>query len=182
MERHLRGALLRYEDPQSPPSVVDFQYNPETLTRSLVQEPVEEPSAPPERRPSPERVTFTLVLDAADLEGDDPTASPLGLLPRLSALELFLDQKLTRLALFVWGSNRVLPVRVASLVIRETEFNKGLAPVRAEVEVVLDVLRPTEERASALAQRIWKGYLAERERLAAGLAKGLPDYIADVLK
>ena len=42
--------------------------------------------------------------------------------------------------LFVWGKKRVLPVRIASLQINESMFNDQLNPVRAEIDVSLEVL------------------------------------------
>jgi len=42
--------------------------------------------------------------------------------------------------LFVWGKKRVLPVRIASLQINESVFNDQLNPVRAEIDVALEVL------------------------------------------
>lgn len=42
--------------------------------------------------------------------------------------------------LFVWGKKRVLPVRIASLQISESVYNNHLNPVRAEIDVSLEVL------------------------------------------
>ncbi|MGH2942826.1 MAG: hypothetical protein ACRDLN_08660 [Solirubrobacteraceae bacterium] len=42
--------------------------------------------------------------------------------------------------LFVWGKKRVLPVRIASLAINESVYNNHLNPVRAEIDVSLEVL------------------------------------------
>jgi hypothetical protein len=49
--------------------------------------------------------------------------------------------------LFVWGRKRVLPVRIASLKIDESVYNDHLNPVRAEIEVSLEVLGEPEARA-----------------------------------
>ena len=48
--------------------------------------------------------------------------------------------------LFVWGSKRVLPVRIASLKIDESVFNTELHPVRAEIEASLEVLGEAEAK------------------------------------
>jgi hypothetical protein len=48
------------------------------------------------------------------------------------------------MVLFVWGPKRVLPVRIASLKIDETVYDTMLNPVRAEIEVALEVLGATE--------------------------------------
>jgi hypothetical protein len=48
--------------------------------------------------------------------------------------------------LFVWGRKRVLPVRIAALKVNETVYNNQLNPVRAEIEVSLEVLGEAEAR------------------------------------
>jgi hypothetical protein len=48
--------------------------------------------------------------------------------------------------LFVWGEKRVLPVRITSMNISETLFNARLYPIRAEIEVGLEVLSETDAR------------------------------------
>ena len=50
--------------------------------------------------------------------------------------------------LLVWGRKRVLPVRIASLKIDESVYNDHLNPVRAEIEVSLEVLGEPEALAS----------------------------------
>lgn len=42
--------------------------------------------------------------------------------------------------LFVWGKGRVVPVRIASMKIEESVYNDHLYPVRAELELSLEVL------------------------------------------
>lgn len=42
--------------------------------------------------------------------------------------------------LFIWGRKRVLPVRITSMSVNETRFNPALNPLRAEVDVALEVL------------------------------------------
>jgi hypothetical protein len=44
--------------------------------------------------------------------------------------------------LFVWGAQRIVPVRVTKLVITEKHYDVLLNPVRAEVDIGLDVLTP----------------------------------------
>jgi hypothetical protein len=43
--------------------------------------------------------------------------------------------------LFVWGPGRVLPVRLTALTIRELEFDNLLNPIRAEVDLSLEILK-----------------------------------------
>ncbi|MBK8258021.1 MAG: hypothetical protein IPK82_35815 [Polyangiaceae bacterium] len=42
--------------------------------------------------------------------------------------------------LFVWGKKRVLPVRITAMNVNETRFNAELYPLRAEIDVQLEVL------------------------------------------
>jgi hypothetical protein len=43
--------------------------------------------------------------------------------------------------LFVWGPGRVLPVRLTSMTVRELEFDRLLNPIRAEVDLSLEILK-----------------------------------------
>lgn len=82
----------------------------------------------------------------------------LGILPEISALEGLLfpaespqdkssdgkepvkARKQRPTVLFIWGKKRVLPVRINGMTVNETRFNTQLNPLRAEVEVQLEVL------------------------------------------
>jgi hypothetical protein len=48
--------------------------------------------------------------------------------------------------LLVWGRKRVLPVRIVSLKVDESVYNNHLNPVRAEMEVSLEVFGEAEAR------------------------------------
>ena len=74
-----------------------------------------------------------------------------GLLPALAALELLLypgdgqdrpkrPGASSSFCLFVWGAERVVPVRVVQLEIREQMFDTRLHPIRAEADLTLEVL------------------------------------------
>jgi hypothetical protein len=54
------------------------------------------------------------------------------------------------IVLFVWGRRRVLPVRITAMTIEETMFNQHLDPVRAEIQVSLEVLQEADVRNSAV--------------------------------
>jgi hypothetical protein len=51
--------------------------------------------------------------------------------------------------LFVWGLQRIVPVRVTGLTVKETLYNVLLNPTHAEVEISLTVLTPNELAAVA---------------------------------
>jgi hypothetical protein len=48
--------------------------------------------------------------------------------------------------LFIWGEKRVMPVQITAMTINETLFNSRLYPIRAEIEVSLQVLGETDAR------------------------------------
>jgi hypothetical protein len=112
--------------------------------------------------------TFSVLirLDFADLPAPASVdEAKLGIAPEIAAIEDLLypletdphkasdgtEPKQPALSrptvLFVWGRNRVLPVRIASLKIDESVYNAELNPVRAEIEASLEVLGEAEARA-----------------------------------
>ena len=48
--------------------------------------------------------------------------------------------------LLIWGEKRVVPVQITGMTINETLFDNKLYPVRAEIEVSLQVLGDTDAR------------------------------------
>ena len=68
--------------------------------------------------------------------------------------------------LFVWGPGRVLPVRLTGLTVREQEFDVLLNPIRAEVDLSLEVLKrlPSDHPAYG----VWQ-YTEKQMRIVAAL-------------
>ncbi len=113
-----------------------------------------------------ETLSFELRLDATDaLDAGDPVANLFGIAPTLSTLELmtyptgagvlseaigsllgakkgyqFTPSENPPLVLFLWGTQRVLPVNIDSMTITETAFDRLLNPIRATVAVSLTVI------------------------------------------
>lgn len=104
-------------------------------------------------------------VDLADrVQGADRLPQELGILPEIAALEELLypveseaeapsdgteptrarPQRWT--VLFVWGRKRVYPVRITGMTVNETDHNAELNPVRAEIDVALEVLGETDAR------------------------------------
>jgi hypothetical protein len=163
----MSGAIVGL-DPFNPlASIVVFQYNPDSLTRTLQAqaaggqaggrtEALRLNGAPVE--------TFKLdvEIDATDqLERDDTLAETLGIYPQLSALEMLIYPKTALvlantallaagtmevippsapLTLFIWGPKRVLPVRLTEFSIVEEAYDAQLNPIRAKVSLGLRVL------------------------------------------
>lgn len=164
--RLLKGALVGMDLFNPLASVIVFQYNPDTMTRRL--EPRgsghenERGEAFRLSGPPKETITVSVEIDATDqLADNDPLALASGISPTLSALEMLVYPKSALvianeviaaaggievlpvdgpMVLFVWGPTRVLPVRVASISITEEAFDTLLNPVRARVELSLEVL------------------------------------------
>ena len=164
--RLLKGAIIGV-DPLNPlASVVVFQYNPDTMTRRLKPRAV---SAEGDRGEAfrltgapKETITLSVEIDATDqLEQAQAPATALGIYPTLAALEMLLYPKVATviandvlsaigtievipatgpMTLFVWGPQRVLPVRITSLNITEEAHDTLLNPIRAKAELSLTVL------------------------------------------
>lgn len=146
-------------------SAVIFQYNPDTMTRTLTPQ-TSGGNNPGEalrlKGPPQEVIKLDAELDAADqLGAGDPVATSLGLHPALAALELLIYPRAALvvanealatagvieilppaapLTLLVWGTRRVVPVRVTEFTITEEAFNPALNPIRAKISLGLRVL------------------------------------------
>ncbi len=148
-------------------STLIFQYNPETLTRTLQPQIAGgEDSARTEAlrlEDAPiETIKLDIELDATDrLEKAEPTAVTLGVYPELAALETLIYPSVIQvgarmiaanlgtkeiipaeapMTLLVWGIKRVLPVRINNFTITEEAYDVNLNPIRAKVTLDLRVL------------------------------------------
>jgi hypothetical protein len=164
--RLVKGAIVGL-DPFNPvASVIVFQYNPDTVTRTVTaQASGDNPDQGEALRlkgPPQETIRLDVEIDAADqLEKAEFPATTLGVHPTLAALEMLLYPKsalivanevLARfgiievippaapLTLLVWGLNRVVPVRLTQFTITEEAFDPALNPIRAKVNLDLRVL------------------------------------------
>ena len=122
--------------------IIVFQYNPETLTRTL-----EVVAAPPPAPPQPPRevIAFTVTFDATDkLEAGDEIAQQEGILPALAALQVLLNFRPMTLTVWVSGNKRVVPVHITGMQFVEQAFDPKLNPIRAQVAITLQVLTDQE--------------------------------------
>ncbi len=166
--RLVKGAIVGVDAMNPLASVVVFQYNPDTMTRSLEARSTgggdtsDRSEAFRLTGPPKETISLNIEVDATDqLEQANPLALLTGISPTLSALEMLLYPKsLTVIAnstlaqagnieiippeapltLFVWGATRVLPVRITGLNITEEAYDPSLNPIRAKVDLKLTVL------------------------------------------
>jgi len=165
--RLLKGAIIG-TDPLNPlASVIVFQYNPSTMTRRLEARSMGGESGDRIEvfrltGPPKETITLSVEIDAADqVDFVNPASLVSGIYPTLSALELLLYPKSSTvianaalaqlgnieiippeapMTLFVWGPQRVLPVRLTSFSITEDAYDGLLNPIRAKVDLSLEVL------------------------------------------
>jgi hypothetical protein len=164
--RLIKGAIVGIDLFNPVASVVVFQYNPDTVTRTVTaQASGDSPDYGEALRlkgPPQETIKLDVEIDAADqLEKAEFSATTMGLYPALAALEMMLYPKsalmvandvLARfgiievippeapLTLLIWGLKRLLPVRLTQLIMTEEAFDPALNPIRAKVSLDLRVL------------------------------------------
>lgn len=179
--------------------VIPLQYNPDSLSRTLqVQaagiESGDRSQALRLKGPPVETFKVEAELDATDrLEVADGTATQVGLLPDLAALEtaiyptsgqlqsnqglmsagtLEITPMETPLALFVWSKERVVPVRITELSVTEEAFDPSLNPIRAKVSLGMRALSMDDLGWSHRGAYIFMAYLRNKETLAARTTGG----------
>jgi hypothetical protein len=193
--RLIRGGLVLL-DPSSGrvQRVIALQYNPDTLSRTLQPQAVTDPqdrSQALRLKGTPvETIKVEADMDAADqLEqpGQNADAVQFGLGPQLAALETLLyppsgqlisnDQlqavgtlEITPLqaplTLFVWSSQRVVPVRITDLSVTEEAFDPQLNPIRAKVSLSMRVLSVDDLGFDHKGGALYMVYQQAKERLA----------------
>lgn len=192
----LKGAIVAVDLTTSRQTTIAFQYNPETLSRTLTPQNTIEPekegaSNKVLRFSGAPRETFTLDihLDASDaLETGDATAGNLGIYPQLFALEVLIypastqvvdHAKLSRqgkmevgggydapLTLLVWGAQRVVPVQLTSMTVTEKIFDTHLNPIQAEVKLSMNALSYSDLDSSHKGYSLFLAYQKSKERQA----------------
>jgi len=188
--------------------VISFQYNPDTLTRTLVPqgigpEPGDRLEALRLKGPPQETIKLEAEIDATDAletptaSGADQTVATVGLLSYLASLELIftpptaqliIDDILAQvgmieiapaeapLTVFVWGQNRVAPVRLTEYSVTEHAFDTSLNPTRATVSLTLRVLTVFDLGFLAPGGLLYLLHQLSKERLAGALpAAGIGD-------
>jgi hypothetical protein len=178
--------------------VIPMQYNPEKLTRSLTPRDMGDDAPLSERMrltgPPIETINVEARIDAIDaLERGDPLALQNGIANHLAALELLISPSsaelltnnglndkgeleilpmLQKLALFIWGRNRVLPVRITQMSVTEEDFDPNLNPLRATVTLSLKVMTVDDLGFGDRGGTIFMNHLIRKESLAKGFPAG----------
>ncbi len=162
------GAIVSIDLTSPIPSVVPFQYNPDSMTRTLQAQTISGEGNRTEAyrlKGAPiETISLDVEFDAADQLADpdsNPNATSMGIYPQLSALEIILYPKsalviantalaalgtieiippMAPFTVFIWGAKRVLPVRLTDFRVTEELYDTNLNPIRAKVSLGMRVM------------------------------------------
>jgi hypothetical protein len=191
--RLFKGAIVAVDLATNQRNAIVFQYNPETLSRSLQPQMVggEQGQHSPLVRftgAPVEILNLEVMIDATDqLESGEQMALNLGIHPQLTALEMLLypysqqviqnSQLLEQgsieigpytapLTLFIWGGNRVLPVLLTGFSSREEMFDTHLNPIRATVTLNMRALSYSDLDSSHKGYHLFLAYQKAKEVMA----------------
>lgn len=189
----VKGAILVLEPNTGIPlQTINFEYNPETIKRSLKPQSVgDEPDRTEVLRlkgPPIETISCDIEVDGSDLlAAQDPATMAYGISPQLSTLELLVypssgvliaNEVLSligtieilpmssNLTLFAWGANRVTPVRLTGIEISEEFFDPQLNPIRAKVSLSMRVLNVNDVGFLTPAGALYMAYQIGKESIA----------------
>lgn len=198
------GFVLVDPDSGRVKQTIPFQYNPETLTRTLQPRGIgngqggvgDEPGDRLEvlrlKGPPHESFKFDAEFDATDA----PEKYPDGLHPVLSALELSIYPTVSQLKLedqlaqqgqievapaesplmvLVLGRRRVVPVRVTTFSITEEMFDAALNPIRVKVSVGVRVLTVDDLGHQHKGGVLYLTYHGQKENFASSISNPVTD-------
>jgi hypothetical protein len=165
--RLMKGAIVGIDILNPLASIIIFQYNPDTMTRTLTPQTAggqgaDRSEALRLKGAPQEAITLSVEIDATDQLADgNPIAGTMGIYPQLAALEMLIYPKsalviantillaagtieiippAAPLTLFIWGPQRILPVRLTTFSITEEAYDPLLNPIRARVQLGMRVL------------------------------------------
>jgi hypothetical protein len=174
-------------------ALIPLQYNPDTLTRTMQIKSVSGESgdhieALRLKGPPIESVKLDAEIDATDqLELGDAQTTQVGIHPQLAILETIVyptSLHLTSnyqleaagtleiapvegpLTVFIFGPQRIVPVRITELSITEEAFDVSLNPMRAKVSLGLRVLTIDDLGFGSNGGSMFMAYLQTKEQLA----------------
>ncbi len=195
----LKGGLFRVDrDTGDVLSIVPFQYNPETVNRTLTPRGA---SGEGERAdalrligPPTETISLEVILDATEAletsEVDDTVAAE-GLAPRLATLETMIYPSVDAvqrtadlaaqglievlpspepLTLMAWSRNRITAIRITEFSVVEDLHDTNLNPIRATISLGFRVLSVDDLGPASRGGGIFMSYFRRKEELA-GLAE-----------
>lgn len=204
--RLLKAGLVRVDSANGTVlEVIPLQYNPDTLSRTLAPRGSAQDSSPEEATrltgPPTETLSLEAELDATDALGvaqsKTEQAPSMGLWPQIAILEKMLYPSVDALVanyglaasgaievlpvpqpltVFVWGRDRVLPVRLSDMSITEEAFDTALNPIRAKVKLSMKVLNVNDLGFSSWAGSLYLAHQRRKESRAAAFGgRGLSE-------
>lgn len=172
-----------------PNGIIQLQYNPDALTRTLKVQGADEGGDHFEALrltgPAIETIKLEVEVDASDVP--DPSALQYGIAPQLAVLETLVYPSSARLQndfnlaqrgvlevlpmmaplpLFVWSASRIMPVRITEFSINEEAFDPQLNPLRAKVSLTLRVLNIDDLFFNDRGGSLYMSYQRQKESLA----------------
>lgn len=197
--RLIKAAIVAFRALDPVPTVIPFQFNPETMSRTLEarssegeggQETFRLAGAPKEA------IKVDCVFDAVDdLETGDEIVVANGLHPRLAALEMLIYPQTANViansillalgtveilpakgpfTVFIWGKQRILPMKLSGMTIAEEAFDPSLNPIKAKVSLDMKVLSYSDLELSHPGYAMFLSHQITKELMAAiGKAQGL---------
>jgi hypothetical protein len=197
----LKGGIVLL-DPESGTvqRIIVLQYNPETVSRTLTPQTAtgegDRSEALRLKGPPVETIKLEASIDATDqleFPAQNANTVQLGIQPQLAVLEtilypssgtLQLNNTLASagtleitpatapLTLFVWGEQRIVPVRITEFSVVEEAFDPTLNPILAKVSLGLRVLSINDLDFDSKGGSLFMVYHQGRERLAQKAAAG----------
>ena len=178
--------------------VIDLQYNPDSLSRTLSPQGAlsgegDRAEAVRLKGPPVETIKLEAEMDAAD--GLEKTLDEVvynGLAAKIAALETIVYPRskdlqqnhvlsqlgtieilpaLSDLAIFVWSRNRVVPVRITEFSVTEEAFDPDLNPIRAKISLGMRVLSVNDLPFDSFGGSVFIAYMKRKETLS-GLGGG----------
>jgi hypothetical protein len=200
----LKGAIVGIDIFNPIASIVVFQYNPETISRSLEPQFADQGGDRTEalrlRGPPVETIDAELVIDAIDqLEKNEGLGPSQGVHAQLAALEMLVYPKsaltiantvllaigtmevippVGPLTLFIYGAKRVLPVKLTRLSITEELHDPALNPIRARAQVGMRVLSTADLSITHPGYALFLAHQVVKEALAVAGSVGNLDAVA----
>lgn len=193
-----RGSIVAIDQKTQQTTTIEFQYNPDTLTRKLIAQAAGDNADKGEvfrlKGPPEETISLDIEIDGTDaLAVVNQTTVQYGVAPTIAALELLIfpdlktvqeNDRLARqgvievvpteapLTLFSWGPKRSVPVRLTSFSIVEEAFDTDLNPIRAKISLELRVLNYMDLGFDSSGGQSYQTYHKNKETLAQQRLKG----------
>ncbi|MBN8892907.1 MAG: hypothetical protein BGP12_11590 [Rhodospirillales bacterium 70-18] len=200
----LKGAIIGVDIFNPIASIVVFQYNPDTLSRSLEPKFADQGGDRTEALrlagPPVETIDAEIAIDAIDqLERNEGPGPSQGIHPQLAALEMLIYPKsaltiantvllaigtmevippVAPLTLFIYGAKRVLPVKVTRLSVTEEAHDQALNPIRARAQVGMRVLSTADLSVTHPGYALFLAHQVVKEALAVVGSVGNLDAVA----